>query len=354
MLALRLTFPWGRYYAHPWGLNPARLREAEWPPSPWRLLRALAAGWFRVNGGTAPTTELCSLLENLGRELPEIAIGSVAFAQTVHWQPNYDPKDSKSAERRARGAYARTRHENHFAATTSPVTFRWPQVALTNEQSALLDAILPHISYLGRAESLCVVERYGDDRLPEDGWCRPLLSGEKPIRRIAEDCRDLFCPDPQDFHAADLWSRRAARGALDSNEAPPHLIEDLLSHQPLPDGARWVSYQMPEGWPGAWVVRVAKSVRNKDAALPAPRVARYLHFSLQCRIPIPLKFTVPLAEAFRESALRYFGRANDGATSFALSGHHRPKDAVGEHQHAFYLPLGSSRSHLGLLDEIHV
>ena len=36
-----VTMHGGRYYAHPWGINPTRLREAEWPPSPWRLLRAL-------------------------------------------------------------------------------------------------------------------------------------------------------------------------------------------------------------------------------------------------------------------------------------------------------------------------
>ncbi len=51
MLTLRLSFPWGRYYAHPWGQNPARLTEAEWPPSPWRLLRAIAAAWFQANPG---------------------------------------------------------------------------------------------------------------------------------------------------------------------------------------------------------------------------------------------------------------------------------------------------------------
>jgi len=43
MITIQLTFPWGRYYAHPWGINPTRLREPEWPPSPWRLLRALVS-----------------------------------------------------------------------------------------------------------------------------------------------------------------------------------------------------------------------------------------------------------------------------------------------------------------------
>jgi len=42
MLALSFTFPGGRYHATPWGrhVNEADL---EWPPSPWRIVRALIA-----------------------------------------------------------------------------------------------------------------------------------------------------------------------------------------------------------------------------------------------------------------------------------------------------------------------
>lgn len=351
MLALRLTFPWSRYYAHPWGLNPARLREAEWPPSPWRLLRALAAGWFRANSGQKPTRELLTLLESLGRELPEIAVGPVSFSQSVHWQPNYEnaKKGTDDFSTGQYGAKGKHRHENHFAATASPVVFCWKDLALDEQQHSLLEDILPHVSYFGRAESLCSLELVDGDDLPGDGWCRSCLSDGKAIRRIAENCRDVFCPDPQDFHAADLWSRRASRDALDPNNAPPHLVEDLLAHQPLPDGGRWVSYEMPVGWPGRWIVRVAKSERRGRSQSPAPRIARYLRFSLQCRVPVPVKFTVPLAERFRQEALRHYGKINAGASSFALSGHNRPEGIEGEHQHAFFLPLGEQ-----FVDQLHV
>lgn len=349
-LALRLTFPWGRYYAHPWGLNPARLREPEWPPSPWRLLRALAAGWFRAHSGQVPTPELHTLLDTLGKELPDIAIGSTAFSETVHWQPNFGTADNDD---RAAATYKRTRHENHFAATESPVFFRWKNLVFDEQ---LLGDILPHVTYFGRAESLCSLETIDENQLPSNGWCQPCrLENRTPIRRIAENCRDVFCPDPLDFWAADLWSRRGSREQLDPNQAPPHLVEDLLQHQPLPDGARWVSYEMPEGWPGTWVVRVAKSMRPKRSSTsPSPRIAHYLRFSLQCRVPLQLKFTVPLAEQFRKKGLAHFGSANNGAISFALSGHNKPKDAEGDHQHAFYLPLGTNSDRSGLLSELHV
>lgn len=102
-------------------------------------------------------------------------------------------------------------------------------------------------------------------------------------------------------------------------------------------------------------MRVAKYARRKSIPVsPAPRIAHYLRFSLQCRIPVPLKFTVPLAERFRQDALKHYGRANGGAISFALSGHDRPEDVEGEHQHAFYLPLGTDRVRPDFLNELHV
>src|ERR1041385_8233435 len=125
MTAIKIVFPWGRYYAHPWGLNPVRLREAEWPPSPWRLLRALVSCWYRTNPGMAVSQEAVVLIERLASALPEIGIGNVSFAHAVHYQPNYGEtktgKPQAVAARLGVGEYKKTRHENHFAAVHGPV-----------------------------------------------------------------------------------------------------------------------------------------------------------------------------------------------------------------------------------------
>ncbi len=41
-------------------------------------------------------------------------------------------------------------------------------------------------------------------------------------------------------------------------------------------------------------------------------------------------------------------------SSFALTGHDRPDDVVGDHQHSFYLPLASDLNHPEILKEFHV
>jgi CRISPR-associated protein Csb2 len=316
-------------------------------------LRALAAAWFRGHPGQRAGDDLVDLLQALGTELPRVHVGKVAFSKSIHWQPNFGVADRSERER---AVYARTRHENHFAATATPVVFRYQLSDLSASRQASLRQtladILPHVSYFGRAESLCQLElSLGDAAISAEGWCRACMTNGQPTRRIAEDCRDVFCPDPATFQPQFLWQRHGA--SVSADDAPPHLIEDLLTHQPIPDGARWVSYQMPDGWPGKWVVRTAQRVRSRRH--PTDRVARYLRFALECRIPVLLKFTVPLAEQFRHRALLNHGGHKQ---SFALHGPYHdvpvPEDARGEHLHAFYLPLGTDATHPELLNELHV
>lgn len=46
-LVLRQEFPLGRFHATPWRVNPYDDAHGEWPPSPWRLVRAVTARWYQ-------------------------------------------------------------------------------------------------------------------------------------------------------------------------------------------------------------------------------------------------------------------------------------------------------------------
>lgn len=338
MTTIRLTFPWGRYYAHPWGINPTRLREPEWPPSPWRLLRALLSAWFRAHPGQVPSTDCVALIESLGRELPEIGFVKVSFGQTVHWQPNYG---AAGTENRADATYKNTRHENHFAAVHGPVFLRWRNVTLTAQHRYLLEDLLAELSYFGRAESLCQAELDDGEPGMETGWCLPTDG-----RKISSACRDVFCPKPNDFQFSDLWMRREHLPNHDQHNAPPHFVDTLLSSTLQADGAEWRSYQMPDDWPHQRLVRTPRQIRVSQRDTDWKPVAKTLTFSLQSRVPLPLKCMVDLADRFRASAIKQFKVAQGhDAGSFALTGHGRPPgDVQGRHQHAHYLPVATTSS----------
>jgi len=63
----------GRFHATRWKQNPFEDWYGEWPPSPWRLLRALAARWFQYSRETGDIDESKrrQLLIALASELPE-------------------------------------------------------------------------------------------------------------------------------------------------------------------------------------------------------------------------------------------------------------------------------------------
>jgi len=305
----------------------------------------------------APSGDAVALIESLGRVLPEIGMGKVAFGQTVHYQPNYG---AAGTDEKQDARYKNTRHENHFAAVHGPVIFRWPGISLSQTQETLLARLLADLSYFGRAESICQAELITapTKEVPDIGWCLPTGG-----RRISAHCRDVFCPNPADFHITDLWARRADNPQADSPDAPKHLVDALLSTDMKPNGAQWISYEMPADWPSNRVVRTPRTTHEaRKPVNDGPRIARYLRFSLQCRVPVQPKFTVPLAEQFRAAANSHFSKEfGDGQPSFALFGHpkDRPKDAVGEHQHAFYLPTRSFGSNEepgqpGMITDLHV
>ena len=233
--------------------------------------------------------------------------------------------------------------------------FRWPNVLLAPQLRCTLKTLLAELTYFGRAESLCYAELCDTKPISnEPGWCKPTGG-----RKISATCRDVFCPDPAGFRFTDLWSRRAANLAPNSPDAPPHLVDTLLSSDMKPDGAAWFSYQMPDGWPQNWVVRTPRTTRpaNKPAPSAGPKVAHYLCFSLQCRVLLLPKFIVPLSEKFRAAANHHLCKLyGDGTPSFALFGHakDRPADAVGDHQHAFYLPTSAPGDSSGFLTDLHI
>jgi CRISPR-associated protein Csb2 len=77
-LALEQTFPLGRFHATPWKVFPYDDPHGEWPPSPWRLVRAVLARSFQLDREIADSTERhASLREALVR----------AFATSeISWQ----------------------------------------------------------------------------------------------------------------------------------------------------------------------------------------------------------------------------------------------------------------------------
>src|SRR5262249_30479154 len=83
---LKLTFPGGRYHATPWGhhVNEGLI---EWPPSPWRLLRALMACGFSSQPWTEMPPTAQHLIYKLAGLLPSYQLPQATAAHSRHFMP---------------------------------------------------------------------------------------------------------------------------------------------------------------------------------------------------------------------------------------------------------------------------
>lgn len=290
-LAVRFTFLGYGFHATPWG-HHVNEGAVEWPPSPWRLVRAIAAGCARSN----PTLDRSSLAEWLRPLLapPSYWVPAASAAHTRHFMPGREGRDLVLDT-----FVVPDRHE--------AVVAMWP---VRPEQLSGLQAALDLIPYLGRSQSWVAAE------LTEPREPNVVLVDEAVDIEDREVVR-LLAPDPEQ-------AEEATRGLLLTT------TEVRSLRLPVPPGSRWLEYARPP------LIPDPLPRRRRYRPLPGP-VATVARFLIDSPAPPPLTDAVLIGDLARRSAMAWFGRLNDGGMSPTLSG----KDAEGRplhgHRHAFYL-----------------
>ena len=129
MTTLRIDAFAGQFHANPWdrGTNEG---EVEWPPSPWRMLRAITAGWYR--NGAAGRDAFLRVLDALA-EHPTYCLPRATAGYSRHYVPlgglkNGKPEASKRfsnarASRRAISAAPNPGAAHRNLWTTRAITF---------------------------------------------------------------------------------------------------------------------------------------------------------------------------------------------------------------------------------------
>lgn len=79
LVVLRQEFPLGRFHATPWRMNPYDDPNGEWPPSPWRLVRAVTARWYQWAREIGKDTERPEHIAALDRLQAALCKSTYAF-----------------------------------------------------------------------------------------------------------------------------------------------------------------------------------------------------------------------------------------------------------------------------------
>lgn len=160
-IVLRQEFPLGRFHATPWRVNPYDDPHGEWPPSPWRLVRAVTARWYQWAREASPepnAEQLEKLQAALSKStyafhLPPTARKGSALRQYHPTEFGWRPAEKKKAGTRSYGTSLV--QDNYWCVPpVAPVWWFIEGDDWTDDLRELLGQCLERMTYFGRAETL--------------------------------------------------------------------------------------------------------------------------------------------------------------------------------------------------------
>lgn len=317
MIAIRLTFPAGRYHATPWGRH-VNEGVPEWPPSPYRLLRALYDVWqrkcFHVPEGAVRT-----VLEGLACAAPRFHLcGAVPTHTRSYLSANSTDPTKKNLV------------FDPFLVFDRPQAcfMVWQSLSFSPDDQSTLQTLLENLNFLGRSESWVEANVWMG---PIDA---PYLCEITDARDEMEQSERVACPVP----AAEYRGDRSWMEALTFSTA--NLLKEKASSPPL---LRHMRYSLPDG---AVTTDPPRRSRRHEADLEA------VLLSLDSTVLPLVTTTVEVAEQVRVRLMGAHKRRMNGDESrvsplFSGKGEDGRKRL--DHGHVYIYPLGNPN---GRIDRI--
>ncbi len=170
-LVLQQIFPLGRFHATPWRVNPFDDPYGEWPPSPWRLVRAVVARWHqwaREEEPEANRQQLDTLVRALCTSkyrfyLPVHARKGSPLRQYFPVEFGWNPKEKKKSGTRTYGTSLA--QDNYWCVPRGDAAGVWWFIDGDEWDDALiavLDLCLERITYFGRTETFTRIRRVSE------------------------------------------------------------------------------------------------------------------------------------------------------------------------------------------------
>lgn len=342
MTVIELQFPaGGRLHTTPWGRH-VNEGATEWPPSPWRIQRALVATWYLKAREDITKDAMASLTDALAASVPDFELPPAIQSHTRHYMP------TKGGDK--------TKVFDTFIQTCKPVRIAWT-VALDDTQRNALSLLCQRLGYLGRAES--IVEA---TLLPADAALNansvPLADSD-PLPKDCELVR-VLCPESPTNHATWFAVNRPAeetpakgkkpkaKSKAASTEMPTTIFEALHAETGTlqaqgwsqPPGSRWVDYTRRT------TAFQPESIRPPRKGQTRITVAR---FAIASSVLPRITHAVSVADRLHKTLVSYADKRQIAHPGI-FSGLGPDKKPLADHQHThLFCELGEKRDTIGYI-----
>jgi CRISPR-associated protein Csb2 len=323
-LIIELGFLRGRFHATPWGRH---VNEAvpEWPPSPFRLLRALVDAWFRKHDNL-PAARVERLLGSLAAPpLFYLPPARASHTRSYLAQNSEDPSNKKLVF----DGFAVLEREQR-------VLVGWPELPIAPDEAAMLQQLLGSLNYLGRSESW-VEARLVQDRVV--AWnCVPLGEGEVPKGKEVVRVAGVISPNVFSDRGFEVPARRNAKARqIGWLEALTWGSSEAIEH----------TMNRPPGLEPLFYLRDADALdaRPRSSERMPSRTVEAVEFAVESKVKAPITDALWIAEQVRFNLMgalkRQVGERDISVTFSGKDVHGNPAKG---HRHLSILPLDTERT----------
>jgi len=313
MVLIELTFPAGRYHATAWGRH-VNEGVPEWPPSPYRLVRALYDAWKRKRPeleGTRVEAVLSAV--SSGPPLYRLPEATVSHTRSFLSKNEEDPQ-------------SKTLIFDGFVVLSprSTVLMGWPETVVDPQTAEDLDELLSVLNYLGRSESWIQARLVRGVSSVE--WnCFPETHAGAPNEM---EIVPVAMPIPRNDYRPVEVGRGPARRQLGWMDAlatgTDVILKSGLSHPPA---MRYMDYLRPTG---CFEPSVAAGPKRNQAATHS------VLYAFDSKVLPQVTETIVIAEQVRRGLMsRHKELVGERSISFKFSGKSPEGEPIHGHQHAF-------------------
>jgi len=338
MLTIEIILLNGRYHSTPWGRN-VNEGVPEWPPSPYRLVRALIDTWKRKRPDW-DEARVSRALETIGSSPPEFYLPEARSAAILCYQSS---NTESVADRQP--IY------DGFVVTErgDKILMCWPHSVPEQESLKDLNELLSLLNYLGRSESW--ISASATDAVPSLQMnCTPAVSGIGPGMEAVEVAVPIT---KQEFEREDAvkvkftekekhksgrktMTADVSRAAMTWLQALEWSTGDMLmSKMSEPPAFRQMTYARKANCFRSWLV-----ARRKSRAMHVNAVL----YSVSSRVPERITRAVEVAERVHKKLMGIHKHlvGDPDRVSLKFSGKDRSGAPARGHRHVYLLPFDSN------------
>ena len=327
MISIEFRFPAGRYHATPWN-RQVNEGIVEWPPNPWRIIRAIISTYYLKMEKEYKEDVLKGVIEKL-TSLPVYKLPNASLGHTRHYMPLYGIDKSSMIF-------------DTFVSIDKDekLVVSWLDKSLEDEEIEFLSDCLDRLSYLGRAESWVEAKIVDNEIVPN---CVPLDYGNIPQGDM--ELVDVIVPMSSEEYKE--WSDRWEKGHSGKKDRIAENIFDALIVETTmlkkngwsqPPGSRWVQYLRRSD---CFDVKPEYQYLRKQEKKPT--VARY---QVASQAPPRLTDALSVAERVHTSLVSYSDE------SWVFTGCDENKNPLKGHDHAHIFCESNRSSRSGIRGEI--